>query len=130
MSTIGYGTCVDRFSLQVEELARMTRFFDNLDSLYHDKIGTLYDEFSLAIPLRFGKINVGLWSDEAIEEIKGASQIAAEVLNETRIHPKPYQPKGIAEVKQQVKAIEKAMLGHMIDDFAGCACPSFCEEQK
>jgi hypothetical protein len=128
METIGYGACVDRFSLQVEELARMTRFFDNLDSLYHDKIGTLYDEFNLAIPLRFGKENVGLWSVEAIEEIKGASQIAAEVLNDIRIHPKPYQPKGIAEVKQQVKGIQKVMLTDMIGDFAGCACPSFSRE--
>jgi hypothetical protein len=130
MSTISYGACADRFSLQVEELARMNQFFNNLENLYHNKIGTLYDDFNIEIPLRFSEEFSSLWNTETIEAIKGASKVAAEVLNEIRIHPKPYQPKGIAQVKEQVKTIEKAMLGHMIHDFADCACPSFCEEQK
>ena len=128
MPTISYGACVDRFSVQVEELARMNQFYNNLESLYHNKIGTLYDEFNIEIPLR--EELSSLWNDETIESIKGASKVAAEVLNEIRIHPKPYQPKGIAEVKEQVKAIQKVMLTDMIGDFAGCACPSFSGERS
>jgi hypothetical protein len=130
METISYGACADRFSLQVEELARMNQFFNNLDNLYHNKIGTLYDEFNIGIPLRFGEELSLFWNAETIEAIKEASKVAAEVLDEVRIHPKPYQPKGIAEVREQVKAIQKVMLTDMIGDFAGCACPSFREELK
>jgi hypothetical protein len=130
METISYGACADRFSLQVEELARMNQFFNNLDNLYHNKIGTLYDEFNIEIPLRFSEECSFLWNAESLEAIKEASKVAAEVLDEVRIHPKPYQPKGIAEVRAQVKAIQKVMLTDMIGDFAGCACPSFREELK
>jgi hypothetical protein len=130
METISYGACADRFSLQVEELARMNQFFNNLDNLYHNKIGTLYDEFNIAIPLRFSEELSLFWNVETIEAVKGASKVAAEVLDEIRIHPKPYQPKGIAEVKEQVKAIQKVMLTDMIADFAGCACPGFREEMR
>jgi hypothetical protein len=108
----------------------MTEFFGNLENLYHNKIGTLYDEFNIGIPLRFGQEYSWLWNEEAVEAIKSASEIAAGVLNEVRIHPKPYQPKGIAEVKSAVKAIEKVMTMAMIGEFADCACPSFCEEHR
>jgi hypothetical protein len=128
METISYGACADRFSLQVEELARMNQFFNNLDNLYHNKIGTLYDEFNIEIPLRFSEERSLFWNAETIEAIKEASKVAAEVLDEVRIHPKPYQPKGIAEVREQVKTIQKVMLTDMIGDFAGCACPSFSKE--
>jgi hypothetical protein len=128
MQTISYQACADRFSLQVEELARMNQFFNNLDNLYHNKIGTLYDEFNLAIPLRFGEESSFLWSDESIESIKAAAKVAADVLNEVRLHPKPYQPKGIAEVRQQVKEIQKVMLQDMTGDFTVCACPEYCKE--
>ena len=130
MQTISYPACADRFSLQVEELARMNQFYNNLEGLYHNRIGTLYDDFNIEIPLRFSEEFSSLWNTETIEAIKGASKVAAEVLDEVRIHPKPYQPKGIAEVREQVKAIQKVMLTDMIGDFAGCACPSFCEEQR
>jgi hypothetical protein len=124
MPTISYDACADRFSVQVEELARMNQFFNNLDNLYHNKIGTLYDEFNIGIPLRFGEERSSFWNVETIEAIKEASKVAAEVLDDIRIHPKPYQPKGIAEVKEQVKAIQKVMLTDMTGDFMDCACPS------
>lgn len=108
----------------------MNQFFNNLDNLYHNKIGTLYDEFNIEIPLRFSEECSFLWNAESLEAIKEASKVAAEVLDEVRIHPKPYQPKGIAEVREQVKTIQKVMLTDMIGDFAGCACPSFREELK
>lgn len=124
MQQLGYQACADRFSLQVQELARMNQFFQNLDNLYHNRIGTLYDEFNIEIPLRFGETHSSFWSPEAITDIKAAAQSAAAVLNEIRIHPKPYQPKGIAEVKEEVKAIQKTMLKDMTSDFVSCACPS------
>jgi hypothetical protein len=128
MADISYSACADRFSLQVEELARMNKFSDNLDNLYHNRIGTLYDEFNLAIPLRFGEEVSFLWNAETIESIKAAAKVVADLLNEIRLQPKPYQPKGIAEVKEKVKEIQKVMLQDMTGDFAGCACPEYCKE--
>jgi hypothetical protein len=128
MDTISYGACADRFSLQVEELARMNQFFSNLDNLYHNKIGTLYDEFNTGIPLRFGEESSFLWSDETIDAIKTSAKVAADVLNEVRLQPKPYQPKGIVEVREKLKEIQKVMLQDMTGDFVTCACPEYCKE--
>jgi hypothetical protein len=53
MAKISYETCVSRFSIQVQELARMENFYNRLDELYQDSIGKLYDEFSIKRQLAF-----------------------------------------------------------------------------
>lgn len=102
----------------------MNEFAKKLDTLYHNRIGTLYDQFNIEIPLRFGTDYSFLWSEQAVEDIKEAAKVAADVLNEVRLEAKPYQPKGIAEVKEKVKAMQKTMLKDMTSDFVSCACSS------
>jgi hypothetical protein len=122
MAKISYETCVSRFSIQVQELARMENFYNRLDELYQDSIGKLYDEFNIEIPLRLKQSF--LWGEETRDKVSDASEQAATVLNQVRVTPKPYQPKGIAEVKEHVRAMQKAMLQDMTDEFVTCACPS------
>jgi hypothetical protein len=114
--------CEDLFTVQLNELIRVKKLHDNLDDLYQNKIGTLYDEFNIEIPLRFGKEYAWLWKDETKESIKEATEIAAGILNEVRVKPKPYQPLSSEDVKQQVKIIEKAILSDMLDKLVGCVC--------
>jgi hypothetical protein len=118
MATIGYDACAGKLSTQVQELAHMDQFYNSLDNLYHDSIGKLYDEFNIEIPLRFGQSV--LWDDQTKEAIKAASAVAATVLNRVRV----------TEVKEEVRAIQKAMLKAMTSEFVDCACPTFCEESS
>lgn len=126
MATTTSDACINRLSVQVQELARILELYNDLENLYHNKIGTLYDEFNIEMPLRFGKDYNWLWNDETIEGVKAASGVAAGVLNEVRLQPKPYEPKGSAEVKEQLTEVQKLMLKDMADDFIECACPTFC----
>lgn len=117
-----YSACEDLFSVQLNELIRVKQLHDNLDDLYQTKIGTLYDEFNIEIPLRFEKKYGWLWNDDTKESIKSAAESAATILNEVRVKPKPYQPLSGEDVKAQIKIIEKAILADMLDKFVGCAC--------
>ena len=127
MADTKYSHCENRFSLQLLELVRMNQLRDNLEDLYHNKIGTLYDEFNIEIPLRFGKEYAWLWNDDTVETVKEAAEIAATILNEVRVKPKPYEPLSSEDVKKQVKVIEKAMKSNMADKLLECACPVFYE---
>lgn len=127
MASTKYSSCEDLFSIQLRELVRINELRNNLVDLYHNKIGTLYDEFNMAIPLRFGKEYNWLWSDHTIENIKDAAESAATILNEVRVKPKPYQPLSAEDVKDQVKVIEREMLADMTDKLLECACPVFYE---
>ena len=127
MSRKDYSSCEDLFSVQVIELVRMNQLYGDLEDLYHTKIGTLYDEFNIEIPLRFGKEYAWLWNDDTVETVKEAAEIAATILNEVRVKPKPYEPLSSEDVKKQVKVIEKAMMSNMADKLLECACPVFYE---
>ena len=120
-----YSTCEDLFSVQLAELVRINQLYNNLADLYHTKIGTLYDQFNIEIPLRFGKDYEYLWSEGTIETVKEAAETAAEILNRVRVKPKPYEPLSSEDVKRQVKVIEKAMVSDMTDKLLECACPVF-----
>ena len=127
MADKDYSSCGDLFSVQLAELVRMNQLYSDLEDLYHTKIGTLYDEFNIAIPLRFGKEYDYLWSEDTIETVKEAAEAAATILNEVRVKPKPYEPLSSEDVKKQVKVIEKAMMSNMADKLLECACPVFYE---
>ena len=127
MSRKDYSSCEDLFSVQLIELVRMNQLYGDLEDLYHTKIGTLYDEFNIEIPLRFGKEYAWLWNDDTVETVKEAAEIAATILNEVRVKPKPYEPLSSEDVKKQVKVIEKAMMSNMADKLLECACPVFYE---
>lgn len=122
MNTKEYSACEDLFTVQLRELMRVKQLHDNLDDLYQNKIGTLYDEFNIEIPRRFEKEYGWLWNDDTKESIKEAAESAATILNEVRVKPKPYQPLSGEDVKQQIKIIEKAVLADMLDKFIDCAC--------
>jgi hypothetical protein len=120
-----YSHCQDIFSIQLQELVRINQLHNNLETLYHTKIGTLYDEFQIEIPFRFEKEYDVLWSDDTKERVKEAAAVAAGILNEVRLKPKPYEPLSSQDVKEQLKVIEKAMLEDMTERFLECACPVF-----
>lgn len=114
--------CEDFFSLQLHELVALNHLRNNLDSLYHNKIGTLYDEFNIEIPQRFEKEYDFLWSEDTIKSVKAAAEVAAGILNEVRVKPKPYQPLSSEDVKNQLKAMEKAIVSDMFDQAVACLC--------
>jgi len=122
-----YSTCEDLFSIQLRELVRINELRNDLEDLYHNKIGTLYDEFNTEIPLRFEKEYGWLWSDHTIENVKDAAESAAKILNEVRMKPKPYQSLSAEDVRSHVKVIEREMLADMTDKLLECACPIFCK---
>lgn len=125
MSGKDYSSCEDLFSVQLAELVRINQLYNNLADLYQTKIGTLYDEFNIEIPLRFGKEYGYLWSEDTIETVKEAAEAAAKILNEVRVKPKPYEPISSEDVKNQLKVIERAMVSNMTDKLLECACPVF-----
>jgi hypothetical protein len=130
MGIIKYEACADLLGVQIQELAWLNELYSNLDSLYQNRIGTLYDRFNLDIPQRFSPEYSGHWTDEAIGAIKSACEVAAGVLNEVRLKPKPYQVRGLEEVKEQLRVIQKVVLKDMTMEFMDCACPSFCGEAR
>jgi hypothetical protein len=128
MATKEYTKCEDLFSVQLAELMRVNQLYTNLEDLYQNKIGTLYDEFNIEIPLRFEKEYGWLWKEDTIESIKDSAAAAAAILNEVRVKPKPYQAISSEDVKKQVKIIEKAMMSDMLDKVLECACPIFYKD--
>lgn len=118
-----FNPCESVFSFQLAELVRMNKLYGDIEELYHTKIGTLYDEFNIEIPLRFEK--QGYWNEDTIVNIKDAAESAATILNEVRLKPKPYEPLSSEDVKKQVKVIEKEMMGDMLEKVLECACPKF-----
>jgi hypothetical protein len=128
MATKEYTQCEDLFSVQLAELMRVNQLYTNLEDLYQNKIGTLYDEFNIEIPLRFEKEYGWLWKENTIDTIKDSAAAAAAILNEVRVKAKPYQPISSEDVKKQVKIIEKAMMSDMLDKVLECACPIFYED--
>lgn len=120
---IGYQPCEDHFSIRLQELVKINQLENNLPDLFQNKIGTLYDEFNVNIPHRFGKEYDWLWSEETVSTIKQASYNAAEILNEVRLKPKPYEPLSSEDVRKHLRVIEKEMIEDMANQFLSCACP-------
>ena len=115
------------FSVQVNEIVRINELEKDLVDLYQNKIGTLYDEFNIEIPLRFGDEYAWLWTDGTIETVKEAAGKAASILDQVRAKPKPYETLSVEDVRRELGAITKAMMSDMAERFLECACPIFYE---
>ena len=123
-----YETCHNMFSIQVHEIVRINELEQDLGDLYQNKIGTLYDEFNIEIPLRFDDEYAWLWSDGTIKTVKEAAGKAASILAAVRVKPKPYEPLSVEDVRRQLLAIKKAMVSDMAEQFLECACPVFYDK--
>jgi len=122
MANWTYTACEEPFSIQLRELVRINELYNNLPDLFINKIGTLFDEFNIEIPLRFEKEYGWLWKEDTVKTIKEAAETSATILNEVRLKPKPYEPLSSEDVKRQVKIIEQAITSDMVDRLLECAC--------